>query len=144
MKAVCVAMILIFALVAAAPQRAASDTSTVEGTWKAWFVNPADPKRPHMIKEIAFDFRVDGKTVKGTAHLDVWPGDAAITDGTIEEDRISFTVVGKIPSTTGLPKFKFKGTIRDNKMSLFMRSSLNSKEEVSDVEVAMEGKKRSN
>ena len=142
MRPLCVAMILLFALVAA-PQRAAIDTSTVDGTWKAWFVNPADPKRPHMIKEIAFDFLVDGETLKGTAHLDVWPGDAAITDGTIEEDRISFTVVGKIPSTTGLPKFKFKGTIRENNMKLFMRSSLNSKEEVSDVEVAMEGKKRS-
>ncbi len=59
-----------------------------------------------MIKDVAFDFRVDGKSLKGSAHLDVWPGDAAITDGTIEGDRISFTVVGKIPSTTGLPKFR--------------------------------------
>ena len=56
----------------------------------------------------------------------------------IEEDRISSTVVGKIPSTTGLPTFKFKGTIRDNKVNLFMRSTLKSNEEVSDVEVAME------
>ncbi len=56
-----------------------------------------------MIKDVAFDFRVDGKSLKGSAHLDVWPGDAAITDGTIEGDRISFTVVGKIPSTTGMP-----------------------------------------
>ena len=143
MKPLCFAMILILAAVAY-PQRAARDTSTVDGAWKAWFVNPHDPERPHMIKEIAFDFRMDGKTLKGTAHLDVWPGDAAITDGTIEEDRISFTVVGKIASTTGFPKFKFRGTIRDNKMNLFMRSTLKSNEEVSDVEVAIEGNKRSN
>ena len=82
-----------------------NNTDKFEGNWKAWFVNLNDSQRPHMIKDISFDFRADGKQLKGTAHLDNWPGDAPITDGTMEDYRVSFTVIGTRASSTGLPVY---------------------------------------
>ena len=133
--------ILLFAL-AASPQRALNNTDKVEGNWKAWFVNLNDPQRPHMINNISFDFQVDGKQLKGTAHLDIWPGDAPITDGTIEDDRVSFTVIGTRASSTGLPKFKFNGSMRDGKMKLVMGYTLKEDQRISG-ELAVEGEKAS-
>lgn len=103
----------------------------LSGTWKAWFVGPIG-QRPKMVSEMTFEFKVDGDKLTGMAHMASWPGDASITEGKVDGDRISFTVVGKSPwragglqgESSGFPKldfvWKLNGT--DAKITLIWES----------------------
>lgn len=77
----------------------------------------------HMtVAHALFDFHVvDGNRLTGTAHIgDYYPGTAPITQGMIDGDHVSFTVVGEHPSSNGLPTMKFTGTIHGDEMELTM------------------------
>jgi hypothetical protein len=91
-----------------------ASANDISGTWKAWFVGPIGD-RPKMVSEMIFDLTVDGDKVTGMAHMANWPGDAPISEGKINGDRVSFTVVGKQPwrssgptgESSGYPKLDF-------------------------------------
>ena len=68
-----------------------------------------------------FEFKVAGNKLSGKAHIGKgWPGVAPITKGTIEDNHISFSVVGESPSSAGPPKMKFSGTIHEDEIELTM------------------------
>ena len=85
--------------------------------------------RPKMVTEMTFEFKVDGDKLTGMAHMAHWPGDASITEGKVEGDRISFTCVGKLPwrggaasdyPASGYPKLDFAWKLegKDAKITL--------------------------
>jgi hypothetical protein len=43
-----------------------------------------------------------------------------ISDGKIDGDRISFTTIGKLGSSSGYPKMRFEGTLNGREMRLTM------------------------
>jgi hypothetical protein len=82
--------------------------NNVTGTWKAVFVNPESG--PKTFAAVVLNLEANGEKLTGICHAGSWPGDAPISDGKLDGDRISFTVVGKLPASTGLPKMTFIGT----------------------------------
>jgi len=104
--------------------RGATDDG-VDGTWKAVFTGDWG-ERPKMVSEIFFDVNAQGKALTGTVHAAYWPGDAAITDGTINGDRVSFQIVGHSPfhvgsagaTFTGYPKPCFSGIRHGDAMKI--------------------------
>jgi hypothetical protein len=82
--------------------------NNVTGTWKAVFVNPE--RGPKMFAAVVLNLEANGEKLTGMCHAGNWPGDAPITNGKVDGDRISFTVIGKLPASTGLPKMTFTGT----------------------------------
>jgi hypothetical protein len=97
----------------------------ISGTWKAVFLAPPET-RPKTVGSIVFQIKTDGNTLTGMAHVGSWPGDAAISSGRIEGDRISFVVTndkawrssGPQGSASGYPRLTFTGTINGNEMTL--------------------------
>lgn len=77
-------------------------SAAINGVWKAVFTGPLGD-RPKMVSEIVFDLTANGGSLTGTIHASYWPGDAAITEGTIDGDRVSFTMIGHSPSGAGTP-----------------------------------------
>jgi hypothetical protein len=97
------------------------------GTWKAVFTGPKD----FLLKStgpIVFKFQVDGNQLTGQALQEDWPFDAAISEGRVQGDRISFTVYGEDPYTAyvgntirrGYPKMVVSGTLDGNKIKLVL------------------------
>ena len=74
------------------------------------------------IAQALFDFHVvDGNRLTGSAQIgDSYPGKAPITEGTIDGDHVSFTVIGEHPSSNGLPTMRFTGTIHGDELELTM------------------------
>jgi hypothetical protein len=105
-----------------APVSVNATAADVTGTWKAWFVGPMGD-RPKMFSEIIFDFKVDGSGLTGNAHMGNWPGDAFISDGRFEAGHFSFTATGRMPSSSGVPKFRIEGTIHGNEMKVTMTNA---------------------
>jgi hypothetical protein len=81
---------LIIFLATVALQASAGD---VAGIWEARFTGPVG-EQPKMVSKMVFNMRVEGQRVSGMAHMSVWPGDAPITDGKVDGNQISFTVIG--------------------------------------------------
>jgi hypothetical protein len=97
----------------------------VEGTWRATFLG--DPGHwPKTVGEMTFEFHVAGKDLTGTAHIGSWPGEAAIQDGKVDGDRITFTVIGKGAwwsnsregRASGYPRLTLTGSVADGEMRL--------------------------
>jgi len=105
------------------PISAEATAKDLEGKWTARFVGRIGD-RPKMIGRIDFGFIVEGNTLTGVAHMDGWPGDCPITDVRIDAGRISFTATGRIPSSTGIPVFRFEGEIHGNQLKLTMRHQI--------------------
>ena len=90
----------------------------LKGTWKAMFTGPID-ERPKTVSEITFTLNSTESKITGTAHLGNWPGEVELVDGKIDDDRITFTAVGKSAwwsksstgDASGLPKLTFTCTI---------------------------------
>jgi hypothetical protein len=74
----------------------------VEGVWKAVFTGDLG-QQPKMVSEIEFALDASGSALTGTVHASNWPGDAPVSDGKIDGDRISFTMTGHLPFRTGRP-----------------------------------------
>ena len=63
------------------------------------------------------------------AHMGSWPGEASISDGKIDGDRISFIAIGKSPwraggqgwRSSGYPRLRFGGTIQHNEIKLELK-----------------------
>lgn len=91
----------------------------VAGRWKATVTGGTVHK---TIAEATFDFKTNGNRLTGTANIGTpgYPGMAPIADGRIDGDQISFTVVGRHPSSNGLPIMKFTGTVSGDQLSLSM------------------------
>jgi hypothetical protein len=88
-----------FVLVLSAAASLNATANDFTGTWKAVFSGPIG-NRPKIVSEIVFNFDVDRNTVTGNAHMSASPGDAEISNGKIDGDRITFTVVGKLLRVT--------------------------------------------
>ena len=101
-----------------------------DGVWRAVFTGDQGA-RPKMVSEIDFELNADGGVLTGTVHAAYWPGDAPVSDGKIDGDRVSFTMVGTSPfqagsggvMRTGYPKLCFTGIRRDNEMKIDLRWS---------------------
>jgi hypothetical protein len=97
--------------------------TTLEGRWKATFVGPIG-ERPKMIRDIEFDFKVNGNTLAGIAHAGAWPGDCPISEGEVRNGRFSFTASGLIPSSSGIPVMRFEGEIHGDQLKLTMHHQI--------------------
>jgi len=96
---------------------------------------------------------VHGKTLSGDARMKEWPFDAPISDGKMDGDRFSFTVIGQSPytvtnaggTTIGYPKLVFTGTLDGKTMTLSLTwsSVLDSGEERGGQKLDMKGAKTS-
>jgi hypothetical protein len=97
---------------------ASASASDVAGNWMVEFVSGvANPK----IYRAEFEFKVAGNKLSGKAHIGKgWPGVAPITKGTVEDNHVSFLVVGESPSSAGPPKMRFSGTIHEDELELTM------------------------
>ena len=97
----------------------------LSGTWKAVFTGEMG-QRPKMVSEMVFQLKVKDGRVTGMAHMSDWPGDAPISAGWLDGDRVRFTVIGRQPwsaysggtVTIGYPKLEFTGTIHGDEMDL--------------------------
>lgn len=102
-----------------------ASAADINGTWNADFVGPAED-RPHTVDKMVFELKSDGTNISGTAHIGSWPGDITVTEGKIESNRISFTVVGTGAWTShgpngaasGYPRLTFSGTVNGKGMKL--------------------------
>ena len=119
MRCICCAVILASML----PLTASANN--IDGKWKAWFVGPM-ANQPMTVAEMVFDLKAKGNTLTGLVYMANWPGDAPISDGKIDGNRISFTAIGKHPwksggegwRSSGYPRLKFSGTIQGSKIKL--------------------------
>jgi len=97
---------------------AGASAADVAGSWKVEFSSGvANPK----VYSAEFEFKVIGNRLTGKAHIGKgWPGVAPISKGTVEDNHVSFSVVGESPSSAGYPKMKFSGTIHEDEIELTM------------------------
>src|SRR5579863_8402959 len=94
------------------------DNKTIDGNWTVKYASGLAFK---TFGGAEFQFRADGLCLTGVANVGHgWPGKAPISDGKIDEDHISFTVFGKLPSSDGLPRMDFLGTIQGDQIKLTM------------------------
>lgn len=97
----------------------------IDGTWKATFTCPIG-QQPKTVSEMLFDLHVNGNKITGTAHIGSWPGDAEISDGSLDGEYITFTVIGHKPwtrgwngvLTSGYPKMIFTGTVSADQITI--------------------------
>ena len=110
---------LLFLFVGIAYGASAAD---ITGTWKAVFVNGG----PKVASEVIFHLAADGEGLKRNARLGAL-GQAAVVDGKVAGDRISFTVypypngrwTNKSASgeeSGGLTKLIFLGTVQGSEI----------------------------
>ena len=98
---------------------ACASAADIDGNWKVEFAGGvANPK----IYGAEFEFKVAGNKLGGKAHIGKgWPGTAPITKGTVEDNHVSFFVVGEAPSSAGHPKMRFSGTVHGDEIELTMK-----------------------
>ena len=100
-------------------------TNDMDGIWKAVFTGPLG-EQPKMVSEIFFDLISNGDSLTGTVHAASWPGDGEVSDGKIDGDRATLTMIGHLPfqagragaMVTGYPKLCFTGIRHGNGMNL--------------------------
>jgi hypothetical protein len=89
---------------------AGGPSNDIDGVWKAVFTGDWG-ERPKMVSEIVFSLDSSGNALTGMVHAAAWPGDAAVSDGKVDGDRITFTMTGHLPfqanGVTGYPKLCF-------------------------------------
>ena len=77
-----------------------ASANPVDGVWEAVFTGPMG-ERPKMVSEIVFTLASSGNALTGAVHAAAWPGDATVSDGKIDGDRVTFTMIGKRPFQAG-------------------------------------------
>jgi hypothetical protein len=105
------------------PINAEAIAKDLEGAWKTGWVGRIG-ERPKMIGSIRIEFKADPHGLNGIAHMEGWPGDCPITDFKLERGRISFTAIGRIPSSSGIPVMRFEGEIHGAQLKLTMRHQI--------------------
>jgi hypothetical protein len=105
------------------PLSVGAEPKELEGKWTARFVGRIGD-RPKMIGHIDFDFQVDGNKLTGMAHMEGWPGDCPISEGKVENGRLSFIATGLRPSSSGIPVMRFEGEIHGTRLKLTMRHQI--------------------
>src|SRR5690349_1532704 len=97
----------------------------VNGTWTVKFLG--DPgNSPKTVDKMTFELEAHGHALMGEAHIGDWPGEAPITEGKVDGDRITFVIVGNSPwkarsrkaGASGFPRLKFTGMIRGDEIEL--------------------------
>ena len=97
---------------------AKTSADTISGKWNAKVITKT-MRRPKQFSEITLKFQANGDKLTGSATALRMRGEPVITDGKIEGDTISFTIVfNESTSTTGVPELKFKGTIHGDEIKL--------------------------
>jgi len=117
-------MIFSLLLTGLASMALATSPTDIRGTWKVWFAGPRE-RAPKTVGSMVFDLNMDGENVTGMAHIGSWPGDAPITDGKIDGDRITFTATGHLDSTTGIPTCQFVITVHRDVVFVTMKAIKN-------------------
>jgi hypothetical protein len=118
-------MTLLRSLLLLAAMALGAPAADIGGTWKVVFTCPLE-QRPKMVSEMIFELNATGSKLTGTAHMASWPGDASLSEGRVDGDRFSFTVIGTSPwrskgpmgEASGLPKLTFTGTVEGKEMQL--------------------------
>ena len=114
---------LLFKFVAIAFGASAAD---ITGTWKAVFVDG----EPKVASEVILHLAADGAGLRGSAQLGAL-GEAAVVDGKVAGDRISFTVYpypnGRWTNKSasgeeagGLTKLIFVGTVQGSEIKFLL------------------------
>ena len=95
----------------------------ITGTWKAVVVD-SGAGLPTVGYAPSFELKVTGNELTGIARLARWPGSAPISDGKVDGNRITFTLIHKMPyearGRTLYSKFRCEGTVHDGEMRLTM------------------------
>lgn len=96
-------------------------SNDIDGVWKAAFTGDLG-ERPKMVSEIVFALDSSGNALRGVVHAANWPGDAVVSDGKVDGDRITFTMTGHLPfsanGVTGYPKLCFTGVRNGGEMKI--------------------------
>lgn len=85
----------------------AAVAADISGKWTAQV-----PGRDGAPQDTTFNFKVDGTTLTGT--MSTQRGDAQISEGKVEGDKVSFTVVRSFGG--GEVKLLYKGTVTGNEI----------------------------
>jgi len=100
-------------------------TDDIMGTWKT-VSRVTSPWTGKLSYEPTFEFKGDGNNLTGMLRMDGWPGDAPISDGKIEGDKVTFSVTHQRDYRFGrngqmyshFPRIKATGRIHGNEMEL--------------------------
>jgi len=95
------------------------------GRWKLVYAGPKEEELK-TIGSMVLDITAVKDDLTGTARIGSWPGEAPISDGKVDGDRITFTATGHLSSTTGIPTCQFVGTVEGDEMVLTMTVIRNS------------------
>lgn len=97
----------------------AASAAEISGTWKLRVTRGVIHK---TFADVTLELKAEGSTLTGTAHIgeNIYPGTAPVSEGRIEGDSVSFTVVGRTPSSNGTPVMTFHGIIRGEHLELIM------------------------
>lgn len=94
-------------------------SSGIAGSWKESVVGGVFHK---SFAKASFEFKTDGDRLTGMAHIGRgWPGIAPVTEGKINGDHVTFTVVGEHPSSNGIPIMTSDGVIHGSDIELSMK-----------------------
>jgi hypothetical protein len=112
------------ALVIVASIAFGASADEITGNWETTMIDAGPGGPPKVAYAPSFEFKVDGNKLAGIAHMTQWPGSAPISDGKVDGNRITFTLVHTMSySTRGgtfYPKFRCEGTVQGSEMKLIM------------------------
>jgi hypothetical protein len=83
----------------------------ITGKWKAEFDGPDGSKATNT-----FTFKLDGEKVTGSVHSSISGTDAAIEDGTLKGDDLSFGITRNFGGSEA--KFRYKGKVKGDEIAL--------------------------
>jgi hypothetical protein len=72
----------------------------ITGNWKTIMVDAGPGGPPKVAYAPSFELKVDGNKFTGIAYMAQWPGNAPISDGKVDGNRITFTLVHEMSYTT--------------------------------------------
>lgn len=97
------------------------NTPGLDGVWRAVFTGP-EGQRPKMVSEIVFTLDSTGTGLTGIVHAAYWPGDAPVTDGRIDGEKVTFKMTGRLSfhanGIEGYPKLCFTGVRNGDEMKI--------------------------
>jgi len=118
-------MVVVRSIVLVAAMAFGAAAADLSGDWKAVFTGPPS-EWPKTVSEMTFHLTMEGERLTGTAHMGNFPGNGPVTDGRVDGDRFTFTVVtpnrwwvsGAQRMASGFPKLVFSGVIEDGQMKI--------------------------